>query len=538
MSKMKKHTDVVASMEEFTLNYNDGVYIAPWIVYIGDNIGGYTVIYSNDENKAASSVTPNVIESLNQRINKLENEKIFCYESEYTDLVENGKGWVTNVDGTRTEVSFDKNKLYFIYEEDGVIDVPDEPIPDEPDKEIEFIGNVVMPNDYSPELPIILTNVKVNVTLNNKKITAPVFAESDGQILEGNSDSYAFWVKDGANLTIEGDGIIEAQEAKYSMAVWADGGHVIIKGGSFYNNGNNSDLIYASKNALVEIFGGEFHANKNEGADGTKNPYPALNVKDKDRATAKIVVYGGRFFKFNPADNMSEGPGTNFVADGYESIQEGDWWIVREVTYEPDFTQEEITLKNNYSPNEVIVVENASKTLNLNDKTMTAPTFVDETDGSTNSVGLWVKNGGNVTINGNGTIAAQDANYSMAVWANGGNVTINGGTFINHGDGCDLIYASAGGKVIINGGDFKATEYRGDEAGTGNKHSALNIKNSDREISDIIVYGGKFYGFDPANNVSEPNPSEKWLASHPNGFVAEGYKSVEVAPDVWEIMAE
>lgn len=337
MSKMKKHTDVVASMEEFTLNYNNGVYIAPWIVYVGDNAGGYTVIYSNDESKAQSSVTPNVIESLNQRINKLENEKIFCYESEYTYLVENGKGWVTNVDGTRTEILFDKNKLYFIYEEDGPTDVPDEPIPDEPDKEIEFIGDVIMPNDYSPESPIILSNIEVKVNLNGKKITAPVFAESNGEVLAGNSDSYAFWVKEGANLTIEGDGEIEAQEAS----------------------------------------------------------------------------------------------------------------------------------------------------------------------------------------------------YSMAVWANGGNVTINGGTFINHGDGCDLIYASAGGKVIINGGEFKATEYRGIEAGTGNSHSALNIKNSDREFSDIIVYGGKFYGFDPANNKSEPNPSEEWLATHPNGFVAVGYESVETEPDIW-----
>lgn len=105
------------------------------------------------------------------------------------------------------------------------------------------------------------------------------------------------------------------------MAVWANGGKVTIKGGKFYNNGDNSDLIYASGNSLVEIYGGEFHANENKGASGTKNAYPALNIKDKDRETAKIVVYGGKFFGFNPADNLSEGPATNFVADGYKSVE-------------------------------------------------------------------------------------------------------------------------------------------------------------------------------------------------------------------------
>lgn len=194
----------------------------------------------------------------------------------------------------------------------------------------------------------------------------------------------------------------------------------------------------------------------------------------------------------------------------------------------------QIMLKKNYYPFETVIIESGDKTLYLNGKVMkSAPAFID-TDGSTNSYGLWVR-GGKITIKGNGTIEARDADYSMAVWANGGNVIISGGTYINHGDGCDLIYASNGGIVEIYDGEFKATEYKGLEPGTGNKHSALNIKNSDRHNSNIIVYGGKFYGFDPANNVSEPNPSEEWLESHPNGFVALGYESVEIEPGVWEV---
>ena len=57
-----------------------------------------------------------------------------------------------------------------------------------------------------------------------------------------------------------------------------------------------------------------------------------LNCLDKayDDGTAKIIVTGGTFVNFNPADNQAEGQGTNFVADGYKVISEekpdGDVW--------------------------------------------------------------------------------------------------------------------------------------------------------------------------------------------------------------------
>lgn len=188
-------------------------------------------------------------------------------------------------------------------------------------QKINFEGDVVLSSNYAPEMPIIISNKSVKVDLNGKKIIAPIFEEGNGSIKPGTTDSYAFWTQEGAELIIEGDGDVIAQTAKYSIAIWADGGHVVIKGGSFYNNGNNSDLIYASKDALIEIYGGEFHANANNGDDGTKNAYPALNIKDKNRNTARIVVYGGKFYGFDPSNNLSEGENTNFVAEGYKSVE-------------------------------------------------------------------------------------------------------------------------------------------------------------------------------------------------------------------------
>ena len=105
------------------------------------------------------------------------------------------------------------------------------------------------------------------------------------------------------------------------MAVWAkENGRVIINDGYFTNVGAKSaedsehfDLIYASGNAQVEINGGEFKC---------ETPKWTLNIKDKDRTTASIVVKGGKFHGFNPANCEVEGPNTNFVAPGYKVIEE------------------------------------------------------------------------------------------------------------------------------------------------------------------------------------------------------------------------
>ena len=111
------------------------------------------------------------------------------------------------------------------------------------------------------------------------------------------------------------------------MAIWAkENGKVIINDGYFTNVGAKSaedsehfDLIYASGNAQIEINGGEFKC---------ETPKWTLNIKDKDRATASIIVKGGKFHGFNPADCEVEGPNTNFVASGYKVVEEDGIFIV------------------------------------------------------------------------------------------------------------------------------------------------------------------------------------------------------------------
>lgn len=101
-------------------------------------------------------------------------------------------------------------------------------------------------------------------------------------------------------------------------------GKVTINGGTYTNTkiqGNDShyDLIYAQGNAQIIINGGRFEG---------KTPAWLLNIYDEDRETAKIEVRGGEFVGFDPANNKAEGEGTNFVADGYKSVEKDGIYTV------------------------------------------------------------------------------------------------------------------------------------------------------------------------------------------------------------------
>ena len=160
-------------------------------------------------------------------------------------------------------------------------------------------------------------------------ITADTTIVNNGEITikEDTEGNGVFTVTNGT-LTLDGKGTIDGLgKNDWSIAVWAkENGKVIINNGYFTNVGAKSvedsehfDLIYASGNAQIEINGGEFKC---------ETPKWTLNIKDKDRATASIVVKGGKFHGFNPSDCASEGPNTNFVAPGYKVVEENGVFTV------------------------------------------------------------------------------------------------------------------------------------------------------------------------------------------------------------------
>lgn len=163
---------------------------------------------------------------------------------------------------------------------------------------------------------------------SNLEITAEnVVIDLNNYNLTANGSNGAIKVAQGTT-TLSGKGEVHGTLGadNYSMAVWAENGTVVIDDGFYTNSTDGSvrgtDLIYVSGTGKVIINGGTFEAAK---------PEWTLNVKDADykAGRANIIVKGGKFKNFDPANNAAEGAGTNFVALGYQSVKEGDYYVVK-----------------------------------------------------------------------------------------------------------------------------------------------------------------------------------------------------------------
>lgn len=163
---------------------------------------------------------------------------------------------------------------------------------------------------------------KVKINLNEKSLTAVNDTAGDG----------IFYVVKGGELTIEGEGIVNGVgNNTWNIGIFANGGRVIINGGTFTNvgakddgpDGDHFDLIYVKNGGSVVINDGKFIC---------ETPAWTLNLHDGTRDISSIEVKGGSFKEFNPANNSAEGPETNFVVDGYKVeealISDSTWYTV------------------------------------------------------------------------------------------------------------------------------------------------------------------------------------------------------------------
>ena len=119
-------------------------------------------------------------------------------------------------------------------------------------------------------------------------------------------------------ITITGNGTINANG---HVAIESAGKDVIINLGgtafgkpTYVTDRSGGELIYCYQ-GTINITNGVF---KNNGEDKgfMINCYDA----NYQNGTAKIVITGGKFYDFDPGNNSAEGPGTSFLADGYESV--------------------------------------------------------------------------------------------------------------------------------------------------------------------------------------------------------------------------
>ena len=197
--------------------------------------------------------------------------------------------------------------------------------------------NVVVDNRFETPDNIVFEAFEIGGTVNlpcDMEVGHTLYVKSgveavlnlNGHSLKNNANNKAtdvIVVEEGAKLTINGEGVVEAVSGNDGYAVISEG-ELVINGGTFKSgvdeNNEPNAVIYARGNGKVYVNGGTF-----------PNEYSTkyvLNKKDADRATTVIEVRGGMFEKFNPANNAAENAGTNFVAENYVSVKEGDWYTV------------------------------------------------------------------------------------------------------------------------------------------------------------------------------------------------------------------
>lgn len=288
-----------------------------------------------------------------------------------------------------------------------------------------------------------------------------MYRSKNGNVIGNNTEE--------ASLTIE-SGIIELDGAPSTNGAITNKGTLLIKGGEI-KSGKYPVYLSSGK---CEITGGTLTSANgslqvNIVNGGLKAPESITNNAVATYTSAKGYVYS--------------------ITGAIEAVANGET-----VTLTKD-----VALSSN-----LLVNRNLTLTLNLGGHNITSPETV-----------LLVANG-TLNIEGEGLVKGNINNTQSqpAVWANGGNIIINNGTFDNggiDGNGSSTIYAGKTSTVTINNGTFKSSA-----TSQGDRYWVLNTE--DGSSASIIVSGGEFYNFDPANNVNDGN-------SDGNGtnYVADGY---------------
>lgn len=174
--------------------------------------------------------------------------------------------------------------------------------------------------DFASTLVVSEGNMTINAT--NKTI------ENTNDLWDSKPNAWSLVsAQGGAALTVKGNGTFKAKENDCFAVDVQDGSKLVIEDGTFI--GNVHAVYVLEGTAYIK---GGFYSVQQKYSDASKADEFVLNCYDANRAngTAKIIVTGGTFVNFNPANCQAEGANTNFVAEGYKVVSEtkanGDVW--------------------------------------------------------------------------------------------------------------------------------------------------------------------------------------------------------------------
>lgn len=334
----------------------------------------------------------------------------------------------------------------------------------------------------------------------------------------------------GTSVTITG-GYYDGGEGGNNRCIQVNtGATVTIKDGTFTvgkNASGTGNSVVLCNGGTVNIEGGFFYTDYN-----WRDFFYVLNQQNSNPGT--ITVKGGTFVNYDPSEG-DDNLGGNFVASGYSVITEtkanGDKWYT--VVSNSNFVGLKKVLTGGGNLNitsdivdnsltdtaDARVIVKKPTTLNLNNKKIISPDNMG--NNSTNFCALYVE--ADTTINATedgGINTGTNGGYGINV-NKGASLTINGGYYYGGGTAIQV----QEGTLVINGGTFAVEPYSSPVYGYKFLLNCVdgNYKNG---TAKIIVKGGTFVNFDPANSASE-NPK--------GNFVAEGYKVVseQHGSDTW-----
>ena len=377
--------------------------------------------------------------------------------------------------------------------------------------------NAVLDKDVvitkAPDTVASRLSIKEPTTLN---LNATIKTPKD---MGNNDNNFCALIVD-ADTTVNANangGIKTGENGGYGINV-RKGAKLTINGGNYYGGGTAVQVQEGELTINGGIFAVEPYDNPNYGYNFLLN---CIDSAYKN-GTAKIIVKGGVFKNFNPADNTAEGEHTNFVADGYTVVSMKDddsgdtLYIVLPVSDVLDAISQgedvDLTISADLAISKEIKVDGSKVTINANGKTV-----ANTADIWNEGTGAWslvsAQGGAALTVKGNGTFKAKENDCYAVDVRDGSELVIEDGTFIGN---VHAVYVLKG-TAYIKGG-FYSVQQKYPDASKADEF-VLNCYDANRAngTAKIIVTGGTFVNFNPANCQAE--------GANTN-FVAEGYKVV------------
>ena len=362
---------------------------------------------------------------------------------------------------------------------------------------------------------------------NTITILAPVVITVDktydltGLTVAGENVYPIFRIQNNAEVTVKGEGTITNDD--YVFVVGASdsssAGNLTIENGTYIGETTVAQVTLGN----LTIKGGRFSITDVEPYDYAY----LINCKDANytNGTADVKIYGGTFVGFDPENNAAEGAGTNFCADGYLSDDNGDGtYTVREGVYvaqvgdkkfesfDEAFAYAKSTTDNDAITILKTIVLSADQTIDFESIAVT----------STVNPAFRITDGATVTVE-NGNMNTEDGGYNFILGASdgssAGNLTIKSGKY----HASTTVASVTKGNLVIEGGEFSATPYKGSYAYLINCIDA-NYTNGSAKVE---IKGGMFHNWNPQDNAAEGTGTD---------FCHADYAATETAANVWTVL--